>query len=246
MNINTWPKSPDPFYWPGPGGPYIIHQPTILTTAHTATISPAPALPQMTLALGTPVFFLEPHKTVINIDELLIHAENLCRYVGARRVFLLDHLALCIHLMDYRQPNHINSVLDHIEIQKGYAGIHDLHEGIVGDVSTHLKKLLPEYQKIENIWEIHTHESLGLPYDLRNKEYIKSIDQTAMYLEMTLTHHPAEWRHKPQWMTDENYIELYDLTKKVLRQRASTKKKLIKDTVLTARQELIRQRHLYE
>lgn len=153
--------------------------------------------PDMTTASGQNVFFSYPEQTKVLLEDLTIHASNICRYNGAIQWKLIQHLALCIDLaVDYQdylktyinyKPVAINT------INRGYVALHDYHEIYTGDMVTGLKAHCKDYSKIENNWERWVHKSMGLPkgHPVEDVQFVKLIDRAALCLEMSYLNHPA-------------------------------------------------------
>jgi hypothetical protein len=146
----------------------------------------------MITSKGHPVFFDDPKKTYIDIEDLRISTRNICRYNGGLEWHLVKHLALCVLNVEtvYEEERWPLDSRD-IRIQKGFAAAHDLHEIYVGDMVNGLKKHLPHYKTIEHSWECYVHRSLGLAWEERNHYVIKRVDCRALAMEMTYLGHPA-------------------------------------------------------
>lgn len=91
---------------------------------------------------GLELDILNPHPDQISIIDIAHGLSNLCRYTGQTRFF-------------YSVAQH--SVLTATYLEKKYgpreafAGLlHDASEAYMGDVSTPLKNLLPEYKSLEH------------------------------------------------------------------------------------------------
>lgn len=133
--------------------------------------------PDICMASGEPVWFLYPERTRIRAADLQTHLARECRYNGALPWSVLQHLALCVEL-----ARHAAVAAAHLP----YVAAHDLHEAVVGDLPTHLKRLLPAFAPIEDAWEAHVHRSMGLSYppEPEVKAAVKRIDHLALALEM--------------------------------------------------------------
>jgi hypothetical protein len=133
--------------------------------------------PDICMASGEPVWFLHPERTTIRPADLRVHLARVCRYHGALDWSVLQHLALCVELAER---------LDYRAGLVPYVAAHDLHEAVVGDLATHLKRLVPVFADIEHAWEGHVHRSLGLawlpPQSIRDD--VKHIDKIAIAVEM--------------------------------------------------------------
>lgn len=138
--------------------------------------------PDICMASGEPVWFLTPDRTRILPADLRVHLPRVIRYNGALGWSVLQHLALCVELAER---------LGFPTPAIPYIAAHDLHEAVVGDLPTHMKRLLPAFKEIEDAWEAHVHRSLGLEWPVPEsiRASVKRIDQIALALEMTCLRH---------------------------------------------------------
>jgi hypothetical protein len=138
--------------------------------------------PDICMASGEQVWFLEPHRTRILPADLRVHLPRVYRYNGALPWHDLQHLALCVDLAE---------VLGFPFPAVPYIAAHDLHEAVVGDLPTHMKRLLPGWKEIEHAWEAHVHRSLGLDWPVPEpiQASVKRIDAIALAVEMECMGH---------------------------------------------------------
>lgn len=139
--------------------------------------------PDMTTHSGEPMWFQEPEKTKINYNDIKFAIKRLARYNCQYDVLLYQHLYLCGRLSEHYYPGEI--------LTKAYCVSHDLHETYIGDLPTGLKKYLPDFQYIEQLWELHVHEQIGIPLYHCPHEKVKFIDRRALALEMYYIGHPG-------------------------------------------------------
>lgn len=95
---------------------------------------------------------LKPEDYEFDIDEIATALSNICRYTGHVNKFysVAEHSVLVSRLVPSRLA---------------LAGLlHDASEAFVGDVSSPLKKLLPEYKRIEERVQEAIADQFGLPY----------------------------------------------------------------------------------
>lgn len=138
---------------------------------------------------GVPVWYMNPERTPLELDDFYTPLTNICRYNGAIRWTLLRHLALGIAIYDRRCP--IALTVPRQQVFAYYAA-HDLHECIVGDVVSGMKKHMPEFNIIEEKWEQHVHDQIGLPLsENKFKGEVKGLDLLALLVEMKSLNHPA-------------------------------------------------------
>lgn len=97
---------------------------------------------------------LKPEEYEFNIEEIARALSNLCRYTGHTNAFysVAEHSVLVSRLV----PSDL-----------ALCGLlHDASEAFLGDVSSPLKKLLPEYQRIEDRVQdaIASHFNIPFPF----------------------------------------------------------------------------------
>ncbi|WP_395026559.1 hypothetical protein [Comamonas odontotermitis] len=93
--------------------------------------------PNILLASGVYFHFDEPGRTAVSVEDVAHALSNLCRFTGHSRNFysVAQHAVLVSHLVP---PELAYQALHHDDV-----------EAVMGDVSSPLKKLLPEYKKLE-------------------------------------------------------------------------------------------------
>ncbi len=159
-------------------------------------------LPDIVLALGTKVYFDKPELTLYNPKEAFIHLKNLCRYHGALKISVVQHLAICdiifktlisdhsYLLSHFLSEGEDSTIFSNGIIQRGYVNSHDIVEYIMNDIATGLKPYL-SFKAIESPWDSHIHKQMGLPLEYKNELLVKCIDINALMLEMELFNHPG-------------------------------------------------------
>ena len=152
---------------------------------------------------GQYIFFEDPSKTEIILDDLRFSTMNICRYNGHLPWRLVQHLALCVllgsrYLDEGRYPIPIGQAAKPLNVDPKKAiqclAAHDLPEVYVQDIVTGLKKLLPDYQKIETKWEQYICDYFNIPHFALNEDYryfVKAVDMKALLCEMQLLNHPG-------------------------------------------------------
>jgi len=141
------------------------NHPASLSLADSCTVS------------GQPVVYSNPTYTRVTWRDVCVHLSRVRRYGGAHDWTVLDHLALGILFGHRRQvPSTVLGL---------FAG-HDAAEYVLGDIHPRLKALMPAYGAIEEAWDEHVHQSLGLPWPLprRLKLIVKYLDKRTLVTEM--------------------------------------------------------------
>lgn len=101
---------------------------------------------------------LRPEKYEFDIEEIATALSNLCRYTGHVNRF-------------YSVAEHSVLVSRIVPDKLALAGLlHDASEAYLGDVSSPLKKLLPEYKRIEERVQQAIARSFGLGDDLSHPD----------------------------------------------------------------------------
>lgn len=103
---------------------------------------------------------LKPEEYEYEIEEIASSLSNLCRYTGHVNSFysVAEHSVLVSRLV----PDSL-----------ALAGLlHDASEAFLGDVSSPLKKLLPEYKKIEDNVQKAIFNHFGLDYPMSDEIHV--------------------------------------------------------------------------
>lgn len=131
------------------------------------------------LPSGEPLWFLDPTQTRIRPEDVKQNLGNLCRYNGGIEWSVLQHSILCLALAKVHGydpalwPN---------------VASHDFAEAYIGDLPTGLKQVVPGWRPIEDAWDAHVHESLGLQWPVPEEIHrqVKFIDHRALVVETTI------------------------------------------------------------
>lgn len=106
---------------------------------------------------------LKPEDYEFDIDEIATALSNICRYTGHVNKFysVAEHSVLVSRLVPSRLA---------------LAGLlHDASEAFVGDVSSPLKRLLPDYKRIEERVQEAIADQFGLPYPFPQEVHLSLI-----------------------------------------------------------------------
>jgi hypothetical protein len=114
--------------------------------------------------------FVNPHNNVIDIEDIGHALSQICRFTGHTKEFysVAQHSVLVSQLLE----------AEHLEME---GLLHDAAEAYLGDVSSPLKQLLPDYKAIEMRVEAVVLAEFGIN-PLLPKE-VKFADQIALHLE---------------------------------------------------------------
>lgn len=103
---------------------------------------------------GSEINFEDSFNNVYNIEDIAHALSNLCRFTGHTREF-------------YSVAEHSYYVSTIVPPQHALAGLlHDAAEAYLGDVSSPLKALLPDYKTLERQIEMQIFQTFDLPASL--------------------------------------------------------------------------------
>lgn len=133
----------------------------------------APAISGPTILLRSGNYFdlQDPSASRFEVTDIAHALSNICRFTGHTKQFysVAEHSVLCSYLVPHED--------------RMVALMHDAAEAFIGDVSSPLKKLLPDYKAIERRVEEHVFSTLGLPYPFPPS--VKKADRIMLRLEQS-------------------------------------------------------------
>lgn len=138
--------------------------------------------PSILTATGNLFNFIDTSENVITIEDIAHALSHICRFTGHSKKF-------------YSVAQH--SVLVSHNVNKEYALqglLHDAAESVLGDVSSPLKQLLPEYKVLEKRIEKLIYNQFGLPDTLHPS--VKTADIRLLVTEQRdlMTEFPDAWK----------------------------------------------------
>lgn len=115
---------------------------------------------------------LHPENYAYDIHEIAHSLYNLCRFTGHTERFysVARHSILCSMIV--KEENKLGALL------------HDASEAFLGDVASPLKKLLPEYGRLEASVQQAIFNYFGVPYPYN--EEVKMADLAALVVERSI------------------------------------------------------------
>lgn len=113
--------------------------------------------------------FLNPHESFVLVQDIAHSLAMQCRFNGhtARFYSVAEHSVHCSHIVP---PEDALVAL-----------MHDAAEAFIGDVAKPLKRLLPDYEKIENAVEDVIFDKLDIPFPFPPS--VKEADVRMLHLE---------------------------------------------------------------
>lgn len=126
--------------------------------------------------MGIPFDLANPRPEAVSIYDISNALSKLCRYTGHVSQFysVAQHSVLVSVILEDAGANRET-------IRAGL--LHDAAEAYVGDVSSPLKSMLPEYKAIENEISNVIFEALRLDCDAVDWRAVKWADMMALYIE---------------------------------------------------------------
>lgn len=113
---------------------------------------------------GKNINLLFPDYNLIDIEDIAEGLSKLCRFSGQCKRFY--SVATHSIMVSKTVPNHLRLA----------ALLHDATEAYLGDVIKPLKNLLPDYQKIEYLWESAIKSKFKLYHNKKDLSLIKAED----------------------------------------------------------------------
>ena len=131
-------------------------------------------------ASGKKINIRNPNEDQIDINDIACGLSKICRFGGQIKLF-------------YSVAQHSLLVTSMLPASLKPAGLlHDAPEAYLGDVIKPLKVMLPEYNKLENFFEIVIAKKFGLSPGFSKIPEVKAADKKALELE-----HAAFQRYDP-------------------------------------------------
>lgn len=118
---------------------------------------------------GLRFYFDDPRPEQISISDIAHALSNICRFTGHTK----NHYSVAEHCVRASRIVPKEFALETL--------LHDAAEAYLGDVSTPLKRMLPDYKTIETNVELVIAEKYGIPYPMR--QHVKHADLVMLATE---------------------------------------------------------------
>lgn len=144
---------------------------------------------------GNRINFSNPEDNVYDVNDIAFALSNICRFNGHCMKF-------------YSVAEHSVYVSRLVPDEYKLLGLfHDAAEAFMGDVTTPLKALLPEYKELEHAMEAAIYKQFGLTEIAKNYQVIKNAD-----IQMVLTEKRDLLNNAEDWFPGYHALSL-DITK---------------------------------
>lgn len=142
-------------------------------------------------ASGKRLFLLSPDPEAISLFDIAHASANICRFGGHTKYHysVAQHAVLVSELVELQPAVSAFAGRQVLPILRKYALLHDATEAFLGDVIRPLKRLLPDYRKLERDWDVAICKRFGLlPLEDTNaalglEQSIKIADMRALATE---------------------------------------------------------------
>ena len=147
--------------------------------------------PEIMTASGEYFDFLNPDPDSFTIEDIAYALSNICRYGGHCKPYysVAQH---CVYVS-----------LEVPEEFALHALLHDAHEAFVGDIPSPLKRLLPDFRKIEKIAEEVVLRKFNVHDSEESHRIVKEADLVALRTEREVLLPPGEEGDAWWWVVEE-------------------------------------------
>lgn len=141
---------------------------------------------------GELIDFVWPHRNRYLIEDIAHGLSHVCRFAGhtGRFYSVAQHSVLVSHVDPENLPL--------------WKLMHDASEAYMGDMPTPLKKMMPEYRKLEDTVMDAIADSYGLPRGFQKNINVKAADKTLLYSEKRDL---LKWSQKSAELWDRSIID---------------------------------------
>lgn len=138
--------------------------------------------------------FLRPEESKVCIEDIAHALSQICRFGGHTREFysVAQHSILVSRALS--DESIVQGAPDHWKKQRSFEGLlHDMAEAYIGDITSPLKQILPEYKAIEKRVEAVLFAHFGIYHPL--PEAVKYADLVLLATEQRdlMPAHDDEW-----------------------------------------------------
>lgn len=167
--------------------------------------------PYIRMHSGEKFFLKDPRPEEFRIPDIAYHLARVNRYTGGSEISVAQHSAVGAMMAARFYPTE--------RLLPARLVIHDVTEHAIGDVSSPLKRLIPEYKQLELVHEAAAERRFDLTYV--GDPLVKEVDDRMWLTERRMVFRDAEeagvdmsedvrWcPHSPFDINDDELIELF-------------------------------------
>ena len=137
---------------------------------------------RITTVSGKQFFLADPQPHAMDIEDVIWALSRICRYGGHLDTrfpdaiySVLQHSVYVLWIMRKLYPDHVEGYL--------WALLHDATEAWYGDIVSPLKRMFPEYRKLEDRAAVVVQTAFNIPFNETIEAMVHRADQMCWRLE---------------------------------------------------------------